>query len=1241
MGSPGDESRNDDSQASQLLAAALRPRELQTAPPFPLPSSDDQHTSNSSGGSSLHYHTNGLMPTQSQSLRDSQNPLYDEGSQKENTPAATEKRPDSSPRASPGDRSPRRAQADSYPSPPVDHVVSYKTSKEKPCPKASVSSAPSDHLPSPVKPNKAVSFVPPSLPASRAGPAATVPTKAMLSPRKVRSPSPASQDSFAGPLPEQDIAKAYIAQSKHFHIPLSQLGDDSQSVSEGEDGPPPVSSKMWSSPPHRRRQVLHSSPSGKVLVADTPSHSSHSNDSQSQSQSQPHILDSPDVESQQSGGDSQVSDFFPPGQHQLMEAELAGLVGGPTIDTDNENDYGASGLPPTQPTQSDASTQPSSSYERLLNQDPFAPIPATTQPVHNSVVTEETQAVDYSNESHPETDVQSLSIDHDFYNDNGQMVFPSVPSAARSADTARSAIPRGLIGLVAPHKRYRYQELSPTPGPSTQRVPTVATAATANTTIERPSLDETQSADISAVDTSVSVPETQPSDLSVPASIGSESIPPPPVKRALPTATHALQSIRARRSSPQIIPDSEETRIVPDSDPPIPPPDTPPAGPPTAESSPVKSRSRRGLQSEDEVLRTVTRQATAPSVSAIPEEEEEEEEDVPLAVTVQSAKAKGKRKAVDVSPEGSPTKRKPKDTPKSPRRANPTHFLRDHAAGSWKDVIIPSSDPQEQREDAVAQAKAVKPKVPSTPIAKSRRAPRQAKLAAREHLRESPSDEENKDGDVVMPDQAAEDDDKDTIPAEDEMDVDPPNTAAKRGSKRKRAASSSTTKKASSSRVPKEEASTPATRPTKRLKSSSASRIAGGTATRVFALWRNIGYYYPGTVRAAEGGGRYKIHFDDNDKSPVELKHMRLCRLHKGDHVHYREGQRSIRATVLDAPACDATGQHRADDEILISSESGSEERVPVQGLCVVARTISCEWADRVLAEDAIVPACPQKPASVSPTPDGGDTQNGDKNAANNALAKAGFVVTLAPQGAAKDKDKEALMAKIRQAGGVVFKDWTELFALGGDLTAKRWTLKAEDIEWKGPENVNKVFLISDDIHQKAKFLIALALGIPCISTDWLDAVKKETAFVDWNPYLLPAGFSDHLNTRISQLVDVDFGSCDEQLTEIARNPVPAKVFSGKKILCIAPQFVLKKNGNGNQAAEAVPRIILCMGAATVEAVKTTNGASLGLDKYDYIVVREESERIKTAKNCVDISWVKDCLITGRLLPVPKWSQRT
>jgi hypothetical protein len=72
-----------------------------------------------------------------------------------------------------------------------------------------------------------------------------------------------------------------------------------------------------------------------------------------------------------------------------------------------------------------------------------------------------------------------------------------------------------------------------------------------------------------------------------------------------------------------------------------------------------------------------------------------------------------------------------------------------------------------------------------------------------------------------------------------------------------------------------------------------------------------------------------------------------------------------------------------------------------------------------------------------------------------------------------------------------------------------------------------------------------------------------------------------------------------------------------------------------------IPRIILCMGAAVVEAVvdtKWARGHNLAED-YDYIVIEpdtypEITSRVKKLGNCVPFRWVKECLITGRLLPV-------
>ena len=68
-----------------------------------------------------------------------------------------------------------------------------------------------------------------------------------------------------------------------------------------------------------------------------------------------------------------------------------------------------------------------------------------------------------------------------------------------------------------------------------------------------------------------------------------------------------------------------------------------------------------------------------------------------------------------------------------------------------------------------------------------------------------------------------------------------------------------------------------------------------------------------------------------------------------------------------------------------------------------------------------------------------------------------------------------------------------------------------------------------------------------------------------------------------------------------------------------------------------VPRIALSMGAATVESVGDPKHASRSLDDYDYVVVRESKDmtRFSHIKHCVDVAWVKDCLISGRIHLLP------
>lgn len=69
-----------------------------------------------------------------------------------------------------------------------------------------------------------------------------------------------------------------------------------------------------------------------------------------------------------------------------------------------------------------------------------------------------------------------------------------------------------------------------------------------------------------------------------------------------------------------------------------------------------------------------------------------------------------------------------------------------------------------------------------------------------------------------------------------------------------------------------------------------------------------------------------------------------------------------------------------------------------------------------------------------------------------------------------------------------------------------------------------------------------------------------------------------------------------------------------------------------------IPRIVLCMGAQSVETVGDIKHAAQKAPEYDLIVLRDEEQDKRhgiQSDTCVTVSWVKECLISSRRLPLP------
>jgi len=111
-----------------------------------------------------------------------------------------------------------------------------------------------------------------------------------------------SQDSFARD-PSEDPEEQFLARSKQFAIPLSELGRNPVSMSEGPDTSG-TSNREKFAHPSTRQQRFTSTQQGRVLVEATPSHSggSQSQEDTSRNLSEPmeatQLLDEPEIQAQ-------------------------------------------------------------------------------------------------------------------------------------------------------------------------------------------------------------------------------------------------------------------------------------------------------------------------------------------------------------------------------------------------------------------------------------------------------------------------------------------------------------------------------------------------------------------------------------------------------------------------------------------------------------------------------------------------------------------------------------------------------------------------------------------------------------------------------------------------------------------------------------------------------------------------------------------------------------------------------
>ncbi|KAI3610842.1 dna damage repair protein [Moniliophthora roreri] len=991
---------------------------------------------------------------------------------------------------------------------------------------------------------------------------------------KKRSPS---QDSFIGP--ESNPAEIYVATSRHFNIPLSQLGNTTQDSQRSM---------------HRIRSGPQFNPNagnyGTILVDDTPPNSGGESQSQSQERTGSH-------EPQNQSPDDQLED------------ESYGAQPRDQFDLDFDS-HGQQQL------SSQSSSQPDDQLKFWEEEaDRYKGGGGRWEPTQEATQEATQQATQSTQPEQSQSDPVSIEWDN----------------IVTQLEDRKVQIP-GLLAGVLPHQRHKYlhrlRELlsqsasndgsNRTTGQSNQ--PTSVAEASAVATDGDEDIDDwepTQVATQPGVDTQEPIQLEDESHL-VPGQHPHHSPPCPKVvprpDDMEPTQVVIEQSIQScsrrqlpapkrTKSSPVKPPcelQSDAMDIIPDSEPAIASPQRTPTEPPNPKVRPAKKELNSAM---DIVPDSEEFRASSPLTEE--DDDDEEEEEAPLATRIRGGKkVKGDTSADKMPPPTTVTRKgrgkataattakekgKAATTPVrnvSPAVAKSTGRRTTRRMHAEEEEVVPSSVPKETPEPKRLRRKAAAktPKAPTPgPSNKKRHHPT---------IKEEPE---------------LEDDDNMTEVTADEYSEPTPSS-----NKRKRRGNTVESVASTTSKATR----TPRRRPPKNPK------------RMVFALSKSDGHYFAGTLTHCESTGNYVVQFADKSTASLTVDHIRKCDLRLGDEILWEDEMIGWTVKGLEE---DAAGN------LVVTAElDGVRTRHYLSDIRIAMQTIESQWDGRKLDVSCqSIVSLPRKdntqlrPSNTIMTP---SKDLGPKQRPEQFLKQFAIVMTL---------PNEEDFKHLSDVGAALLNSWEDAIAFPIERVEghRAWYMKKEDVRWIN-KDATRIFLVANASFTTPKYLMALALGVPCVSATWLAEMVAERGIKDWSQYLLPQGFSETLKIRTSQLVDMDWGNSPEHTKNIIDNRAPAKLFAHCNILCEQPRTILDNGSKG------FAMIILAMGAKYVEVVNLVGDRSNAA--FDFVVYLKRSqievpvvdihvngEALWDGRKvqCRSWGWVRESLIANRLLP--------
>ncbi|CAK7222809.1 radiation sensitive protein rad9 [Sporothrix curviconia] len=168
---------------------------------------------------------------------------------------------------------------------------------------------------------------------------------------------------------------------------------------------------------------------------------------------------------------------------------------------------------------------------------------------------------------------------------------------------------------------------------------------------------------------------------------------------------------------------------------------------------------------------------------------------------------------------------------------------------------------------------------------------------------------------------------------------------------------------------------------------------------------------------------------------------------------------------------------------------------------------------------------------------------------------------------ARREKQGADLQARIQEAGGRILRDGFEDLFRPPQIISIASSRSRTTADAAGsisgnlqllPKAADSGFtaLIIDGHSRKAKYMQALALGLPCLAPRWVTACLDRGELVDWTPYLLCAGESSYLGGAMRSRNLAPYEASSARLADVVQRR--AKLMGGLTILVVPSKAVEK-----------------------------------------------------------------------------------